>query len=193
MRLPITAAYHASHLPIPDLEDIFRCAEVPDLPIRENVTLVSTSSGSVHDAPSLHDVLDYVHEDIFQNPISWNRSLRTLKDCLQEETVIVSAVGPTNLARAVCRALIQNGIDVIEAQSPTKDKEYSVHNKLDDVAIVGMAGRFSGGQDLDKFWENICEGRDTHTKVDWLIPRGLYFGSRCQADQVSDSLRPFQC
>ncbi|MFH8349507.1 SDR family NAD(P)-dependent oxidoreductase [Streptomyces sp. NPDC018045] len=30
-----------------------------------------------------------------------------------------------------------------------------------DVAIVGMAGRFPGAPDLDRFWRNLCDGKES--------------------------------
>ncbi|HWI16712.1 MAG TPA: amino acid adenylation domain-containing protein [Vicinamibacterales bacterium] len=33
--------------------------------------------------------------------------------------------------------------------------------KSRDVAIIGMVGRFPGADDLETFWKNLCEGRET--------------------------------
>ncbi|MDZ7781357.1 MAG: beta-ketoacyl synthase N-terminal-like domain-containing protein [Gemmatimonadota bacterium] len=33
------------------------------------------------------------------------------------------------------------------------------------IAIVGMAGRFPGAQDVDEFWENIREGRESIARL----------------------------
>ena len=35
-----------------------------------------------------------------------------------------------------------------------------------DIAIIGMAGRFPGAEDLDAFWRVIAEGRDTISRFD---------------------------
>jgi len=32
-----------------------------------------------------------------------------------------------------------------------------------EIAIVGMAGRFPGARDVEAFWRNLCEGRDSVT------------------------------
>ncbi|HYR06829.1 MAG TPA: type I polyketide synthase, partial [Longimicrobium sp.] len=44
-----------------------------------------------------------------------------------------------------------------------------------DVAIVGMAGRFPGADDLDTFWSNLREGRETvtHFSVEELRAAGV--------------------
>jgi len=35
------------------------------------------------------------------------------------------------------------------------------HDTNESVAIVGLAGRFPGAQNVDEFWENLVEGRET--------------------------------
>ena len=32
------------------------------------------------------------------------------------------------------------------------------------IAIIGMAGRFPGAEDVESFWRNLCDGRDTITR-----------------------------
>lgn len=35
----------------------------------------------------------------------------------------------------------------------------------DDVAIIGMSGRFPGADDLESFWGVLKDGHDVHEKV----------------------------
>ncbi len=56
-----------------------------------------------------------------------------------------------------------------------KDSDYETDKN--SIAIIGMSGRFPGAQDLDKFWNNILEGKETITEIpkerwDWK----QYFG-----------------
>ncbi|MEO6053889.1 MAG: aminotransferase class III-fold pyridoxal phosphate-dependent enzyme, partial [Chthoniobacterales bacterium] len=37
-------------------------------------------------------------------------------------------------------------------------------NDLDGIAIIGMAGRFPGAADVDAFWKNLVDGKDTITR-----------------------------
>ncbi|MEV6479347.1 beta-ketoacyl synthase N-terminal-like domain-containing protein [Streptomyces sp. NPDC051576] len=52
-------------------------------------------------------------------------------------------------------------------------------DESDFIAVIGMAGRFPGAADLDEFWENLVEGRDT-------IERGLPQVFRGDAEDGSD-------
>lgn len=166
VKLPITAAYHAPHLPIPNSEDLLQCAGIQgDRPIRENVTLISTSSGDQYGSRSLHAVLGHIVRDILQNPIIWKESLRKVKHDLQNQSVRILGIGPTNLTKALFEQLVQMGIAVREAHQPAEKADYSAHEESNSIAVVGTAGRFPGGHNLDEFWETINKGRDMHTKV----------------------------
>ena len=35
----------------------------------------------------------------------------------------------------------------------------------DDIAVIGVAGRFAGARNVDAYWRNLAEGRDTLTDV----------------------------
>ncbi|WP_249713093.1 beta-ketoacyl synthase N-terminal-like domain-containing protein, partial [Bacillus cereus] len=36
---------------------------------------------------------------------------------------------------------------------------------LDTVAIVGISGRFPGAKDIEEFWRNLKEGKDSITTI----------------------------
>ena len=166
VKLPINAAYHAPHLAIPNLDDLLQCAEIQgDRPIRRNVTLISTSSGDKYDSRSLHDVLEHIVGEIFQNPIIWTESLRKVKDDLRQRSVRVLGIGSTNLTKALFQQLVQMGIAVKKDLQSAEEAGHSAHEDSRYVAVVGMAGRFPGGDNLEEFWETIDKGRDMHTKV----------------------------
>ncbi len=60
------------------------------------------------------------------------------------------------------RALSQH---LADAQTEHVLKRRTPHNAStqDDIAIVGMAGRFPGASTLEAFWQNLCEGRESIT------------------------------
>ncbi|MEU3838576.1 SDR family NAD(P)-dependent oxidoreductase [Streptomyces sp. NPDC028635] len=51
------------------------------------------------------------------------------------------------------------------APAPAEGKDASASEVCGDIAVIGMAGRFPGAEDLDTFWENIAAGRDSFTEV----------------------------
>ena len=34
------------------------------------------------------------------------------------------------------------------------------YDPLEGIAVIGMAGRFSGAENVDAFWRNLCDGRE---------------------------------
>lgn len=42
------------------------------------------------------------------------------------------------------------------------------------IAIIGMAGRFPGAENLEMFWENLCAGNDTITRDNSTVQREGY-------------------
>lgn len=61
------------------------------------------------------------------------------------------------------------GAPVVEIVAPARAMQNSVDPRLmpraDDIAIVGMAGRFPDADDVDAFWKNLSEGRDSAAPV----------------------------
>lgn len=45
----------------------------------------------------------------------------------------------------------------------SKADRQSRDNATTDIAIVGMAGRFPGAKDIDEFWQNLIDGKETIT------------------------------
>ncbi|MFE9722742.1 SDR family NAD(P)-dependent oxidoreductase [Streptomyces sp. NPDC005794] len=51
----------------------------------------------------------------------------------------------------------------IEVPSPAEPVQPALRE--DAIAVIGLAGRYPGAEDLDGFWENLVEGRDCVTEV----------------------------
>ena len=34
-----------------------------------------------------------------------------------------------------------------------------------EVAVIGMAGRFPGARNIREFWDNLCQGKETITRI----------------------------
>ncbi|WP_233281958.1 amino acid adenylation domain-containing protein [Pseudomonas mangiferae] len=86
-------------------------------------------------------------------------SLRRLAEHLAREAVarptVEAAPAPASKTPVVSAAPVrQQRLFETKAQV-----EQPVHERA-DVAIVGLAGRYPGAEDLDAFWQNLREGRD---------------------------------
>ncbi|HSX63121.1 MAG TPA: beta-ketoacyl synthase N-terminal-like domain-containing protein, partial [Pseudoxanthomonas sp.] len=59
---------------------------------------------------------------------------------------------------ALAQAIRRDGQDAIESSRLAAAR---THDHDDPIAIVAMAGRFPGAADVETFWQNLCEGRDS--------------------------------
>lgn len=57
--------------------------------------------------------------------------------------------------------------DVLSKQErEVLEKDYApVKDQSDEIAIIGIAGKFPQADNLDEFWNNLCEGKDCITEI----------------------------
>ena len=67
---------------------------------------------------------------------------------------------PQALAAALTGVPGQPGFD---ARRLSQRASKHVKNDQEPIAIIAMAGRFPGARDVEQFWQNLCDGRDTIT------------------------------
>ncbi|KAF1710075.1 type I polyketide synthase [Pseudoxanthomonas kalamensis DSM 18571] len=77
---------------------------------------------------------------------------------------------------ALARALSEDTDAAPDARRLARGRAGDGHD--DPIAIVAMAGRFPGADDVEAFWRNLCEGRDSITRfgpgeLDASVPAGL--------------------
>ena len=165
VKLPITAAFHASHLGCPDISEILRpLAAYTDLPIRTNVQVISTSSGQPIKARHYGELLQQILLDIFQEPLHWSEVAQRLVSESHERTVQILCAGPVRAADSLSRYFNNGTIDLMEStelQPPPVDKS----DRSNDIAIVGFASRMPEAETLQEAWKLLEAGRDLHKKV----------------------------
>ncbi|MCL9781788.1 SDR family NAD(P)-dependent oxidoreductase [Vibrio sp. S4M6] len=59
------------------------------------------------------------------------------------------------------------GMDLLHlvTSSEKSDTNTQVNSTNSDIAVIGMSGRFPGANDVDGFWENLKEGRDSVSEI----------------------------
>ncbi|AZQ09806.1 Phthiocerol synthesis polyketide synthase type I PpsE [Shewanella khirikhana] len=68
----------------------------------------------------------------------------------------------------------------------TKNNTRQTHSVACPIAVVAMAGRFPGAENIDAFWELIKAGRDAHTQLSDAklgAPVAAYLGEQGQSDR----------
>lgn len=155
-------AFHASHLdPVP-FDRIANGFSAQLLERREAHTAIfSPSSGRVYAGETFQDILAVVVDDIFQNPIDFERWTMSLSKSLSSHTNLV-CFGPINSANTI-RNLHALGVKTTIVLPTLHVATTAASTHL--IAIVGMAARLPGSETLEEFWRVLEDGRDLHEKI----------------------------
>lgn len=165
VKLPITAAFHASHLGRPDIGGILRpLAAYTDLPISTNVQVISTSSGQPIKARHYGELLQQVLLDILQEPLHWTEVVQQLVSESHEKTVQVLCAGPVRAADSLLRYLNHQNVNLLES-TELRPPPAGTSKSSNDIAIVGFASRMPEAETLAEAWKLLEAGRDVHKKV----------------------------
>jgi Beta-ketoacyl synthase, N-terminal domain len=166
IKLPISAAFHASHLGRPDVEGILgSLADRDDRPLRDNVTVISTSSGQSIVARTLGEVLKQIVLDTLQEPLRWSDVVRHLVSQCADGDVKVLSSGPVSAADSLLRHLKSSAAKGVSYAEVRPLHQENPSNGSSDIAIVGIASRLPEAESLEEFWKLLEAGRDVHKKV----------------------------
>lgn len=141
-----------------------------DIHPKENAHIMSTGSSSTISAESLRLLLHQIIDDVLSNPLYWTKTVQAIVSSLGKADVILTTLGPTTVTKSLRRILETAGIKVTETGAVNLPQPDNIRGGSGDIAIIGMSGRFPGGESLDEFWKSIEQGRDLHKKVASLCP-----------------------
>lgn len=166
LKLPITAAFHASHLRWPDVADILEpLANYKDLPVRDHVQIIATSSGQPITARNLSELLQQAVFDALQEPLRWSKVKQQLVTSSRGRSVHIISAGPVGAADGIVRDMKADGIKELKRTEMQPLRRGIPSNSLRDIAIVGFASRMPEAETLDEVWKLLEDGRDVHKKV----------------------------
>lgn len=168
-KLPISAAFHASHLAHVDIRSLIGgTSTLAHFRMRQSL-LYSPSTGKPWLGLNLQELLEEIAIEILARSLHWSKTARAIIRDVDTEHVQLVSIGSSNTAKAIQLALEKEG-KVVQMT------ENSYHSNLNeprrwsstDIAITGMSGRFPGAENLDDFWELLVAGRDMHREVDFF-------------------------
>lgn len=87
-------------------------------------------------------------------------SLRLLEAHARLQTALDRKIDLVKLFEHTSAAALAAWLDGAKAQ-PDARRAQRLATRSNDIAIIGMAGRFPGARNVNAFWENICAGADT--------------------------------
>ena len=170
IKLPITAAFHASHLRVPNLEKIIGpVLSSGEFHIRRNVVMISTSSGKPIIAETIGETLKLIILDILQEPMHWSRVIEHIVSSLENQSCAIMSVGHVRAADGLGQRMNTAGIKVLEKTELQPLRGSSVNETSNDIAIVGFAARLPESETLEEAWKILENGRDLHKRVSFFV------------------------
>ena len=158
--------FHAKHLKPPDLDSVFGNLDFPKLTVKPEYSLVLGSGHRLDGGTDLRTLALEAIREIFHAPLDWFEIEKTLAVCTQSTKSQVTFVGPTSFMSQIIRSLkpfeswSHAGFDHCKTDEHTTELY-----EENQIAIVGMSGRWPGCDDLDAFWKVLSEGRDLCQEV----------------------------
>ncbi|KAJ0418711.1 hypothetical protein BJY00DRAFT_175444 [Aspergillus carlsbadensis] len=168
LKLAAYGAVHSPHLPVPDVEALVGNSSILHRAIPSRVHVLSTSTGEPYAASTLRELYVQVSQEIVQKRLKMNTVLRSAARKLSPtKPVQLAVVGLTNATPIVKRVLDQQRLSVTVHNEPTTVAQPPSDTRAgsNSIAIVGMAGRFPGSEDLEGFWQSLLDGLDAHEEI----------------------------
>lgn len=161
---------HAPQLPAVDLETVIGNSDILHTPVSETVDVPSLRNNLSDCALDLGALLlqacNNTCHQTFKLEASVASAVAALKPSNGRKLEIV-LVGQTNRSRMFQRLLSSNGVDtkICEPLNTEASSDERLFSPSGSIAVVGMAGRFPGSDDVEQFWESLLSGKEYHQRV----------------------------
>ena len=135
---------------------------------KSRVPIFSPVTGSTYTEKSCDLLLKQVVADILMEKANTTSAIQGCASVLKDAKCRVVPIGPSLDPDVVVSHLQQNGvtsISLFETALGSVQRRGTGNHKASKIAIVGMSGRFPGGQDIHEFWEMLQKGLDMHKEV----------------------------
>ncbi|KAI1130878.1 hypothetical protein F5Y10DRAFT_288595 [Nemania abortiva] len=188
--LPIYGAYHAKHLPLPNIDYIIGDSPLLSRPVQDTGSLLHPKATK---SQSFRELLQLALQEILQQPLDLDDDIRNISHRTANRDVHLTSIGPARMS-SLERALQPNYVYRLGSRQlqPPPQSNLPPSDTGELIAVVGMAGRFPGAESVDELWKTLVEGKDHHR----LVPTDR-FDVKSHVDQTGKlrnaSLTPYGC
>lgn len=167
VQVPISGAFHAQHLDVPDFESIVDHSGFLGLRCKPEVSVIFGSGRKLECSDMTPKSLLYeAWLEIFQRCQDSSLMEKTIGLCTQPNQSRISFIGPSSLQTRLERLLKPIQVRNHAASAPCKLAQNPTPlDKETDIAVVGMSGRFPGSNDVEELWKVLSQGQDLCQQV----------------------------
>lgn len=166
LKLIAGGAVHAAHLPPFNVERILGQSNLLNAAPRRNTHCVSSSTCQPYAASDLRSLLQFMLDDIMKNTLRLTEMVQRVVSDLRGHQIDLFVVGPTAHTSMVQDALQSAQLSVNLVRSAEVFSSVSSKREGSElIAIVGMSGRFPGGENIREFWNVLAQAQDLHEEV----------------------------
>lgn len=165
--VPVTGAFHALHLELPDIEAIIGQSSLLDLHVKPQTSIILGSGRGLKESDmTFKDLMHEALTDIFQQPQNMSAMENTLESYTRGNDSQMSLIGPANFTTRYEGVPGPTRVRSRAASIPHQlDQGLRPLNEANDIAVVGMSGQFPGSDDLEGFWKTLSQGHDLCQQV----------------------------
>ncbi|KAK6613458.1 polyketide synthase [Botrytis cinerea] len=164
-------AVHASHLVQLDIPLILGNSPILGSALPRKSLLVSISTGLPYPAVSLRELLHAIVDDIAHKPMWIDKTVEGLASIIspdRDSEIVLTTLGPCSHAGMVQKILAPFFCAVnISARTGSHEGSDTANSRgiSNDIAVIGMSGRFPSAEDVEEFWEVLQAGKTLHETI----------------------------
>lgn len=162
---------HTPYLPDINFHEILaESSSILETPIHSDRAIMSsTRTGCPYQHARLRDLLIEIMEDIVTNKIHLDQCVESCVARLESTPEIrITAFGPSYVVGTLTASLQARSLTFVVDTLESLNKRQIDKGELgytDEIAIVGMSGRFPGNDTVEGFWKDLVDGKCHIKKV----------------------------
>ena len=152
-------AIHTEHMPTIDVEEVLDGSAILDTPLSSKAKIGRNSRKGVFTESTLGGLLREMIVEIAHKVLKLSTTIEEFISTLRHNRgVKFTVIGPSTHTSTVQRSMQENRI-AYQLNQHSEQQNDSLRGGSDDIAIVGMSGRFPASETVEGFWENILAGK----------------------------------
>ena len=152
-------AIHTEYMPTIDIEEVLDGSAILDTPLSSKAKIGRNSRKGVFTEPTLGGLLREMLVEIAHKVLKLSATIEECVSTLKHSRgVKFTVIGPSSHTPTIERSMQEKRI-TYQLNQHSEQLNDSLRGGSDDIAIVGMSGRFPASETVEGFWDNLLAGK----------------------------------